>query len=442
MKKTIFQFVLLGVFGFAILVAVFIFSGVIKIPGQKGTAAGLSGTVTIWGTLPSTSLAQGVSAINDNVKTYTVKYVEKDRDAFEYDLVQALASQKGPDMIILDPSLILRQGDKLAVTPYTTFSEREYKDTYVDIANLFLTAEGVVAVPISIDPMVLYYNRDILNREGVVTTPQYWNDLQELAPIFSEVTNDGVLLKNMIGLGEYDNVTHAKDIISMLALQLGNPIVQKSVTLQNKEYVTKYEVTLNSTNEQGILVGDSVMRFYTQFSDPAKSTYSWNKTSPESRQQFIAGKIPFYFGYASERTAIAEKNPNLSFDLARVPQVKDYPNKTTIGTVLGLAVLNSSKNKAAALQTNQYLISSEYAAYIAEALGTAPARRDLLAVKQTDPYRDIIYPSAVIAKSWYDPDSLKTDQIFKRMSNNIVSGRSTISAAVQDFVNSLQDMLP
>ena len=443
MKSTLFKVGLFGGIVFAILLAVLVFAGIIPVPGKDNIKANLSGSVIIWGTIPNEQMSKILDPVIKNAKNYSISYVEKRPESYEIDLVEALASGKGPDMVILDPGLLIKHSDKLYPTSYKTFSEREYKDLYADAANLYLSAEGILAVPISIDPMVMYYNKDTLSESGLVTEPKYWNELISLAPTLSSINSEGTVIKSMVAFGEYDNITHAKDIVSMLALQLGNQIVEPELKYDNdkKPYYT-YKAVFDAQNKDGVRVGESVLRFYTQFADPAKETYSWNKTFQNDKNAFISGKLAFYFGYASEYKYIQQKNPNLRFDIAMVPQIKDYSSKKTIGKVLGLAVLNSSKNPNAAFDTNQYLVSQEFAKLISEVLGTAPARRDLLSVKQEDAYNGIVYPSAIIASSWYDPNAQKTEALFKRMIQSTVSGRTTLYESVRDFVNDLQDMLP
>jgi ABC-type glycerol-3-phosphate transport system substrate-binding protein len=346
-------------------------------------------------------------------------------------------------MILLDPGLLTKQSDKIIATPYSLFSERDFKDTFADQGNLFLSPEGVLAIPISIDPIVMYYNKDILNQKGIITPPLYWNDFITLAPKLSEVSQpSGTLVKSMVALGEYDNISHAKDILAMLMLQLGNPIVSTETKFADKVPYVVYKATFGQENSEGARVGESSLRFYTQFADPAKTTYSWNKSFSNSRDLFVSGKLAFYFGYASEYNAIRDKNPNISFDIARVPQVKDYPTKVTYGKMLGIAVLKSSRNQAAAFNTSQYLISPEYAPFLASTLGTAPARRDLLSVKQEDAYNGVVYPSAIIARGWLDPDSEKSDKIFRNMITAVVSGRDSVADAIETAVADLQDALP
>jgi multiple sugar transport system substrate-binding protein len=420
-----------------------VFSGVIRVPGGKDSTAGLSGSVVIWGTIERDKMLVILDPIVKDVKTFRIDYVQKKESSYESELVEALASGKGPDIIILDPGLLIRQSDKIAVTPYKSFTERDYKDTFVTISDLFLAPDGILAIPISIDPMVMYYNKDILEQEAISVPPAYWSELISLAPKLSKVTPDGFITKSMVALGEYDNVTHAKEIFSMMVLQLGNPIVASEVKYQDKIPYLSYRSVLDKSTTDGVQTGESVLRFYTQFADPAKQTYSWNKTFGQSRDLFIGGKTAFYFGYASEYSQIQAKNPNLRFDITRTPQIRaDYPTRATYGKMLGVAVLKSSKNAPAAFSTTQYLMSSEFAPFIADALGTAPARRDLLSQKQEGAYNGIVYPSAIIARGWLDPDAVATGEIFKRMITSSVSGRSTLSESVKDFVNSMNDVLP
>ena len=443
MKKTLFQFVLITALIFGIIIAVLIFAGIIKVPGSKNSTAGLSGTVVIWGTLSEDKMASVITPISKDVKTYKIEYVEKRESTYEIDLVEALASGKGPDIVIIDPGLLIKQSDKIKPTAFKTFSERDYKDTFVSVGDLFLSPNGILAFPISVNPMVLYYNKDILDQEGVPLPPAYWSDLISLAPKLSKVDENGILTKSMVALGEYDNVTHAKDIFAMMVLQLGNPIIDSQIRTSEGVSYFIHKAVIDTSTADGVRVGESVLRFYTEFADPAKQTYSWNKTFGDSKGLFIGGKLPFYFGFASEYTEIQEKNPNLRFDISKVPQIRaDYPIKATYGQVQGVALLNSSKNPSASYNAMQYLISPNYSSVIAEALGTAPARRDALAIKQESAYKGVVYPSAIIARGWLDPNEVKTNEIFKRMITGAVSGRSTLTESVRDFVNSMNDMLP
>ena len=61
-----------------------------------------------------------------------------------------------------------------------------------------------------------------------------------------------------------------------------------------------------------------------------------------------------------------------------------------------------------------------------------PARRDLLAVKPNDLYSPYFYSSALYARSWLDPSSTNTDNIFSGMINNVLSGNMSTGDAIKD----------
>ena len=115
-----------------------------------------------------------------------------------------------------------------------------------------------------------------------------------------------------------------------------------------------------------------------------------------------------------------------------MPQVKNTAFKLTAARVVGLAVLVSSKNINTAFSAAGLLANSDFASQLATSTGTAPARRDLLAVKPTDAYSPIYYDSALFAKSWMDPSSTDTDNIFSGMVENVISGGMTPADAISD----------
>ena len=67
---------------------------------------------------------------------------------------------------------------------------------------------------------------------------------------------------------------------------------------------------------------------------------------------------------------------------------------------------------------------------LARNLRVVPARRDLLAIKQNDAYSPIFYSSALYSRSWLDPSSKDTDDIFRRMIDGVLSNSLNVGAAV------------
>ena len=174
----------------------------------------------------------------------------------------------------------------------------------------------------------------------------------------------------------------------------------------------------------------SALRFYTEFADPSKDDYTWNRSLPEARQAFAAGDLALYVGYASEEPLIARTNPNLNFAIAPVPQIRGASHTVSGGRVYGFATPRGSKNLSGAVNVAYILASTDISKSLSVALGIPSARRDVLSQPaQNDD--DLFNRQAIIARTWIDPDPAKTGDIFRAMIENTTSGALLLTEAVQ-----------
>ena len=67
------------------------------------------------------------------------------------------------------------------------------------------------------------------------------------------------------------------------------------------------------------------VRFYTDFADPGKEVYTWNKNMPNSLEAFILGKTAFFFGYAYHLPTIKSRAPKLNLSIVKLPQIAGNP---------------------------------------------------------------------------------------------------------------------
>ena len=228
--------------------------------------------------------------------------------------------------------------------------------------------------------------------------------------------------RSTIAFGEVRNVTHAKDIVSMLILQTGNDIIER--TDEGMESVINRAVDITGSP------AESAVRFFMEFSNPSKRTYSWNRGMPESKDTFSTGDLAVYFGLASELSDISLKNPHLNFDVAVVPQIRDSKLNLTSARVYGLSIAKNSTKADAAFRAAYLLVSAPFSGKLAEELGLPSPRRDLLSGKPGSPKGEVFQRSAIIGKTWLDPDPEETYNIFKDMVEGISSGKLTPSDAL------------
>ena len=59
-----------------------------------------------------------------------------------------------------------------------------------------------------------------------------------------------------------------------------------------------------------------------------------------------------------------------------------------------------------------------------------PARRDLLSDKPDDDAFSVFYDAALQSQGWLDPDTKRTDLLFRDMIESVTSGRARTTEAV------------
>ena len=411
-----FQIILTAVFGVFIVVGVVVFSLY-----RGGSANRVS--VTVWGDIPSYDfnlLLKTPSISQDN--TTSISYVEKPAETIETEFTEALARGVGPDLIILAQDKLWKNKPKLSVISYGSVSERDFKMTFIEESELFLDQGGIYALPFSIDPMVLYYNRDMLSSAGQARPIAYWDEIYASATNLSKKDAAGNIISSVIALGEARNISNFKDILSLLLLQAGTPVTSFVGTDLRSQISNKFNLPVSP--------GEAALDFYTQFSNPTKVYYSWNRSLIDAQTHFTSGDSAYYLGFASEFRALRNKNPTLNFAISLVPQSRVSGKTITFGRLRAIAISRGSKNPSAALAVATKLVSKEVASSLSKILMLPPARRDLLSGKPTDDILSVFYNAALQSKGWLDPDVLATSIIFREAIESVTSGRARTVEAV------------
>jgi len=430
-----FKLVITGVFVAFALVGFLGFSGFIPLPGGGGKdGPALKGEIEVWGTFPQGMMNKMFEDIFRGEEDLRVSYTEKHESSLDRAFVEALASGVGPDIIFLPQDLILRHSDKIFPLPLESLSERQFRDTFIAEGEMYLTEFGSLSLPVVVDPLVMYWNRSTLASSGIVREPAVWDEFFELAPKLTQRDNAGDIVQSAVALGEYQNITNAKELISALILQTGSGIVERINGELSSTFAAK-------NTETDIRPAELALIFYTQFSHPSKPTYSWNRSLPSSQDMFVAGDLAIYFGFASEFDDIRKLNPHLDFDVASLPQVRGDASKKTFGRMSGISIVKTSDNIDVAFGTALMLIDPVVVATLSEEVGLPPARRDLLGKVPSNPYGAVFYESALISDAWLDPDPAETDTIFREMMSDIISGRRRISEAASTAGGKLQKLL-
>ena len=429
-----FQIILMAVFGiFALLGLVFFANS----KGLSGTSVKV-GSVVIWGTLPADPISQELGILSTADKSYSkVTYVQKQAATFDEDLANAIASGNGPDMILISQEQLLNEENKITVIPFSSISQRTFVSTYLPEDELYLTGRGFYGVPYVLDPLVLYYNQSLLTQAGVATPPTTWEAVTGMVPALTHNALNPASAQSGIALGTYGNIENARGILSLLFFQAGSPVTQSS-----NIGVRSVLADATNTSYSGVSPIQAALNFYTQFADPSRTVYSWNSSFSSAKQQFIAGSLAFYVGYASEEPFLKAANPNLSFDMAQIPQPQTSTTKADYGLAYAFAIPKASHNQSGAFLAATALGNASYLPAAAQALSMAPANRSLLVPSPSDLYSPVYYPDALISSGWLSPDPATTDSVFSAMISNISTGKYQAVQAISVADQALDAALP
>lgn len=434
--KSSFQVILIGVFIAAFIGAILVFAGIINIGSSKSSGT-VMGSVSVWGIYPDDVIQNYIDQLNIENKDVSIIYQYKDGASIAQDLTSALADGQQPDIVITNSEQFFTIKNRVYVIPFSTFPERSYRDTYVDGASLFLSKEGVLAIPLLVDPLVVYYNKDLLAGQNYVVPPATWTGLVQALPRFIKKDNRGVIVQTAIALGEPTNVTLFKEILSTLFLQTGNSIVGT-----NTSSLGGYESVLLNAVEAGLEAPTiQALKFFTNFSNPTSELYSWTRSLPNSLDMFLSGRSAFYVGKASELFVIQTKNPNLNFDVTPMFQTDDAVRPVTYGSFSSLAIIKSTKNFSATYVVAGQLTSPVFIEYLSKSASLPPVRRDLLLAQQTNPYVQVFFKAALSSFAWIDPNPVATKTIFRDMIQGVSSGRVNAAQAIYEASRDLQSVV-
>ena len=434
MKLRPFELALIVIFTGLAAVALFIlanYNG--KEPDPSVDPLATVGPVTIWGTLPAAGIRRVLDNLAEQNEAYdNVSYRYFPPDQFDDALTNALADRVGPDAVLVAHEKLVTLRRRIQPVSYESFPERDIRNLYIDGAQVFALSDGLYGYPLAVDPLMMYWNRDILATEGYLEPPETWEFL--INTMFDDLIErdfDRSVNRSVVAMGEYGNVRNAFAIISTLLIQGGSHLVEE----RNGEYSIKLQSSFGSSGDPLTAAAD----FYTRFSRPNNTLYSWNRSLQQDREEFIAEDLALYFGFGSEGKEIERLNPNLNFDIAEIPQGATASTRRTYGKFYAFSVLRTANNPVGAGVVLRNLSGSATSRDLANAYNLVPAHRSLVSQGSNDTYGRVTYKSASIALGWLNPDLRKVNPILDTMTKDINENRTSTAGAVSDVSSRLRN---
>lgn len=424
--------ILVGV-GLILLIGIFAF-----IFGQKGGGTEtLSGTVEVWGFEAPSVWREVIDAFENQNPKVDISYSQKNLRTYEDELINSLASGRGPDVFFIHHTWLQKHADKIAPFPESIVGKQIFISTFVDVATKDLLRDNVVwAMPLYVDTLALYYNKNIFNSSGVALPPKTWEEFNNVVRSTTQKSGADTILRAGAAIGVADNVDYADDILTALMLQSGTVMVD-----------SKGSATFNrsvSSSEGMHTPGEAALEYYTSFADPAKTTYTWNRRLENSKNAFKNGSSAMYFGYAKDLIDIRQSN--ISFGVTALPQIKDRtqdPSYTDLNyaSYWAGAVAKSSKNKNASWNFLGFAASRNATFKFLLNTGLPTARRDLIDLETKDQDLAVFTRQVLTADSWPQPDNTEIVKIFKTMIDDVILGRASEKEAIKKAAQEVTNLL-
>ncbi len=433
MKLSQRQIIIIG--GVALLLIVVVVAIFLNLRQGQGAAV----IVTVWGFEKEDVFKPLIQSYNQSRPNVQIAYRQIPQKNYESYLLNALAAGQGPDIFPIHNRAIPKNKDKMAAADPSQLNIGQLQELFPEViqqdfslgASSAISNRKIYALPLYLDTLVLLYNKDLFDQASIVAPPKTWDEFQGMVPRLRSMSANGQIIKAAAALGgSQKTIGTAVDILNALMLQNGatmaNPDLRRAAFASG----------------QSDAPGPQAFNFYLQFANPRSNYYTWNDNQPDYLQSFSSGNAAMIFDYYSAAADLQKRNPFLNIGLAALPQPAATAAALNYADYWGLAVSKQSRAKTWAWDfiiaiTTQPEISRLYLA----STNRPPALRSLIAENLNSPVLAIPSKQALTARSWYEADEEKINQIFNNAITGVLNGQFDSGQALQQAQDQVSQLM-
>jgi ABC-type glycerol-3-phosphate transport system substrate-binding protein len=420
-------------------------------------------TLRIWSVVDDFDVYQSaINAFRSQHPNVSFDFRRLRLEEYEAELLDALAEDRGPDIFMIHNTWTNEYMTKIMPMPRQTatayrvvteglkkeqtwelreeptISIMQFKDAFADAVSHDLlrtvntAAEGQPAafqerpmgVPVSLDTLALYYNKDLLNAAGIPTPPENWTQFADQVKLLTRLDSQGTILQSGAAIGTAYNVERSTDILTALMLQNGTEMA----TADGAPSFHRMPVALQGVREEP--PSYQAVTFYTDFANPERDVYTWNSNFPNSLDAFVQGRTAFFFGYSYHYDTIVARGPRLNLGISKLPQIEGNPVKN-VANYWYWAVSRKSRNQDVAWRFLNSLTNADVAQGVLEASRRPAARKSLLSAQLEDEHIGIFASQVLTAVSWYrgeDPEAMEA--ALQQLIEDVLTGARDVQRAV------------
>lgn len=385
-------------------------------------------TLQFWGVFDEKdAFSDTIRAFEDQNPNIDVIYTRSAFQDYERGTVNALAGGTGPDVWMIHNTWLPKHINKLVPAPDTLPGEsepflttRDFRDQFVDVAyEDFVSDEKIYGMPLYVDTMALYYNKDLLNTAGFSRAPKTWSEFNSYVQQLTKLDEAGNITQAGAAIGSARNVNRSTDILMSLMIQSG-------VRMTNADH-TEATFAHSVENQQ---VGEIALQYYTDFTKTNKLTYCWNESQHYSIDAFSEGVAAMMFNYSHQTVLLRTKASRLNFGVAGIPQLSETDQRT-FASYWAPVVTSNSAHSDEAWKFVKFLTAYEGANTYLGVTQRPAARRDIIEIQKNDADLGVFAQQALTARSWYQVDSSAIETLFAEMIDDVNFSRASVKEALQ-----------
>ncbi|MBI5467398.1 MAG: extracellular solute-binding protein [Candidatus Kerfeldbacteria bacterium] len=429
---------------------VLVVTGVLKKAPVTVTAVRL----TVWGTEDTAAnFAQLIAKYRQTRSYVTIDYVQMRSEDYYQQLLQAWAQGTGPDVFFVPstwigqmsqysipmpadlsiPQVIVTKGvlgnnAKVVVNQKAAPSLNALQDAFVDTVTGDVVRDGQTwALPLSMDTLATYYNKDLLNNAKIFEPAKTWSDLQnQIVSNHLTITDqNGRLAQSGVALGTVANLPHSTDLLTLLMMQ-------------NGAIMTSNDKQAHFQDTPGL----TALKFFLSFAQTKKVNYSWDANQPNALEAFLQGKVAYYFGSLSDRAQIAASQLNWGVGpMLHIRQSGDNDALSNSERFIDAANYQVAMVSKASQLAGRDVYAWNFVEYSSEAgnvsayldpSGKLAAQKSVLVQQKDNPTLSVYAGQLLTARSWYHVNG---GQTIEKYFQDLITGGLSEKNDLQELLN-------
>lgn len=368
-----------------------------------------------------------------------INYVQKrfgNKDSLSYvgtyqdEVADRLVKTGGVDIVRIHYSWVAKYIKYLAPAPSKLLNANYMQEKFYPACYQAVVASdgNVYAMPLYIDGLVLFYNKQLLNKAGYNSPPETWEDLLGYAKTLTKKDSNGNIVQAGIAMGTASNVLHAPEIILLMLSQSGVNIVDLNAR------------SFNLTGENAV----SALDFYLNFAREGV----WDYRLPSDLNMFAQGKLAMMIAPSWRAHDIGAMNSKLEYGIAPVPVLAgiDPSVPKYVANFWVEAVPRNSKHKKEAWEFLYWLSQPEQLRKLYDlesklrAFGEPYSLKSMASELKGAPYVSAVIEMAPYMKSWPLVDYGVWEEQFKTQIASLEGSKlnaATILSSVNTNLNKL-----